>query len=118
MDHPTSNTVDIAIVGMACRFPGEATGIDRLWDVLENSRDVWTEIPASRLSLAGWFHPDPNRLGGVSTLTPSPPENRTRLTLPTWPRRPNRSIANVSLYSSTFAEDTSSKTTSPHLTRL
>lgn len=38
----------IAIVGMACRFPGGISTTDALWDLLVAGRDTLEEIPAER----------------------------------------------------------------------
>ncbi|KAJ5823786.1 Acyl transferase/acyl hydrolase/lysophospholipase [Penicillium robsamsonii] len=48
----------IAIVGSACRFPGDATTPSRLWDLLKAPRDVLSEIPESRFSTKAFYHPD------------------------------------------------------------
>ncbi|KGO64902.1 Acyl transferase/acyl hydrolase/lysophospholipase [Penicillium italicum] len=48
----------IAIVGSACRFPGDATTPSKLWDLLKAPRDVLSEIPESRFSTKAFYHPD------------------------------------------------------------
>ncbi|WP_394840512.1 SDR family NAD(P)-dependent oxidoreductase [Pendulispora brunnea] len=53
----------IAIVSMACRFPGGADTPEKLWDVLVEARDVITEVPASRWDLERFYDPDPDAPG-------------------------------------------------------
>lgn len=58
---------DIAIVGLACRLPGEATSEENLWDeVLAKGKSTWSEFPSSRFNADGFYHPDNQRQGSVS----------------------------------------------------
>lgn len=52
-----SNYNKIAIVGVACRFPGGIESLDDYWQVLKNAQDVVTEIPDSRWSKEIYGHP-------------------------------------------------------------
>ncbi|TDZ13320.1 Polyketide synthase-nonribosomal peptide synthetase [Colletotrichum orbiculare MAFF 240422] len=49
----------IAIIGSACRFPGESVTPSRLWELLRDPRDVGGPLPRSRFSAEGFHHPDP-----------------------------------------------------------
>ncbi len=48
----------VAIIGAACRLPGECRDLPALWDMLENARDAVSEIPADRWSAARFAHSD------------------------------------------------------------
>ena len=52
----------IAVVAMACRYPGGASSPEELWDVIRSGRDVVGEFPTDR----GWrdvYDPDPDAVG-------------------------------------------------------
>src|SRR5277367_3395096 len=60
----------IAIVGMACRFPGGVNSPEDLWDMVIQGRDVLTEFPSDRgWNLADLFNPDPDVAGACYTRT-------------------------------------------------
>ncbi|KAL7947193.1 putative polyketide synthase [Trichoderma barbatum] len=65
--HVGANSVDdIVIVGLALRFPGDATSPQKLWDVLERKESQWSEFPRDRLNIDGYYHPSNQRLGSLS----------------------------------------------------
>ncbi|MCX5192136.1 type I polyketide synthase, partial [Streptomyces sp. NBC_00268] len=52
----------IAVVAMACRYPGGVSTPEELWDLLRDGRDVVGEFPKDR----GWrdvYDPDPDAVG-------------------------------------------------------
>ncbi|MBY0277005.1 acyltransferase domain-containing protein, partial [Candidatus Binatia bacterium] len=57
----------IAIVGMACRFPGGADGPDGYWRVLEGGVDAVRELPAERWDLDANYDPVLQTPGKIHT---------------------------------------------------
>ncbi len=49
--------VPLAIVGMACRFPGGANNPAEFWELLREGRDAITEVPENRWNAARFHHP-------------------------------------------------------------
>ncbi|KAL2069774.1 hypothetical protein VTL71DRAFT_14453 [Oculimacula yallundae] len=68
--HPTlaenDATVPIAIIGMAGRFPGEATDPEKLWEMIVNGRSARTEVPKSRFNIDAFYHPHAERSGTMN----------------------------------------------------
>ncbi|MFJ3232129.1 SDR family NAD(P)-dependent oxidoreductase [Streptomyces sp. NPDC086787] len=54
----------IAIVGMACRYPGGINSPDELWKLLESGGDAIGPLPMDRgWDVAGLYDPDPEAVG-------------------------------------------------------
>ena len=68
MDSPAP----IAIVGLAGRFPGEATNARKLWDMCCEGQSAWSEIPKDRFNGEAFFHPNPSKSGCVREDLPEP----------------------------------------------
>lgn len=60
-------TEPIAIVGMACRFPGGATTPEAFWRLLCEGRDAVGEIPPDRWNADAFYDPDPAKPGKMVT---------------------------------------------------
>ena len=58
----------IAIVGSACHFAGQVDSPSKLWDLLEKPRDVRSQIPDSRFSARGFYHPNNTHHGHSNVL--------------------------------------------------
>ncbi len=56
----------IAIVGMACRFPGDASNVKGLWEMCCSGESAWSEFPKDRMNGAHYWHPNTSKHGSVS----------------------------------------------------
>ncbi|MFF3617059.1 SDR family NAD(P)-dependent oxidoreductase [Streptomyces sp. NPDC002580] len=59
---------DIAIISMACRFPGGADDPEALWRLLAAGEDAVGEVPGGRWDTEGLYDPDPDATGKAYTL--------------------------------------------------
>ena len=57
----------IAIIGMACRFPGGANSPQAFWDLLKEGTDAICEVPESRWSSQSHLSSDPKEPGKMYT---------------------------------------------------
>ncbi|GAA4073286.1 SDR family NAD(P)-dependent oxidoreductase [Streptomyces shaanxiensis] len=67
-DVPVRHDDDIAIISMACRFPGGADDPEALWRLLAAGEDAITEVPADRWDTQGLHDPDPEAPGKAYSL--------------------------------------------------
>lgn len=58
-------SVPITVVGIGCRFPGDATTPEKLWELISNGRSAWSPIPKDRLNVDAFYHPQVGRQGTV-----------------------------------------------------
>ncbi|WP_159050547.1 type I polyketide synthase, partial [Streptomyces cellostaticus] len=68
--HTATTAVDepIAIVGMACRFPGEVNSPDEFWELLATGKDAVGGFPDDRgWDAEGLYDPDPDHPGTIYT---------------------------------------------------
>ncbi|KAL7782699.1 BcPKS5, polyketide synthase [Trichoderma afarasin] len=56
----------IAIIGMACRFPGGSDSPSKLWDLIQSPRDLSQRVPADRFDATGFFHVNGSQHGALN----------------------------------------------------
>lgn len=62
---------DIAIVGMACRFAGDAKSPEEFHEMLQKGKDAWSKIPPGRFKAENFKHPS-NDLSGTMVRNTHP----------------------------------------------
>lgn len=56
----------IAVVGTACRFPGDISSPSQLWELLSNPKDVLRDLNPKRLNLTGFNHHNAEHHGATN----------------------------------------------------
>ncbi|HEY7489577.1 MAG TPA: SDR family NAD(P)-dependent oxidoreductase, partial [Candidatus Tectomicrobia bacterium] len=59
--------LEVAIIGIGCRFPGGANSPEAFWNLLRNGVDAITEIPAERWNSRLFYHPEAMKPGKTNT---------------------------------------------------
>jgi acyl transferase domain-containing protein/thioesterase domain-containing protein len=63
MDHSTAGAGQLAIIGMAFRFPGGASSASTYWEFLNSGQSAIRETPPDRFDIDAYYSPDPNEPG-------------------------------------------------------
>ena len=61
-------TEPIVIIGLSCKFAGDARDAQGFWRLLAEGRSAWSEIPESRFNAKGVYHANPERNGTVDMI--------------------------------------------------
>ncbi|PNS14519.1 2-alkenal reductase (NADP(+)-dependent) [Sphaceloma murrayae] len=56
---------DIAVIGMGCRFPGDAKSPSEFYNMLLKGRSGWSEVPKDRFNIDAYWHPSYDRKGTI-----------------------------------------------------
>ncbi|MEM7127318.1 MAG: MupA/Atu3671 family FMN-dependent luciferase-like monooxygenase [Chloroflexota bacterium] len=59
----SSEREPIAIIGIGCRYPGDANGPEAFWELVRDGVDAITEIPPDRWSRQAFYDEDPSAAG-------------------------------------------------------
>ncbi|RKG91717.1 SDR family NAD(P)-dependent oxidoreductase, partial [Corallococcus sp. CA053C] len=62
---PDPGREPIALIGMACRFPGGCDSPEALWRFLLDGGDAIVDVPKERWDPEAFFHPDPDAAGSM-----------------------------------------------------
>ena len=66
--YPSSKPMPIAIIGMACRLPGNVATPAEFWELCTRARTGWTEIPKERFNSDLFHHPNPGKGGCLNPV--------------------------------------------------
>ncbi|KAK6852415.1 Type I Iterative PKS [Apiospora arundinis] len=61
----TPQSEPIAVIGIALRAPGDGSDPEKFWNMLLEGRSARCAIPEDRYNVAGFYHPDGDRLGSI-----------------------------------------------------
>ena len=67
MTYADPKSMPIAVIGFGCRFPGDVTSSEKLWEMLVEKKSARREVPSDRYNVDAFYHPDGDRYGTVSS---------------------------------------------------
>ncbi|KAF7879371.1 hypothetical protein EAF04_000567 [Stromatinia cepivora] len=53
----SESNISIAVIGLACRFPGGIHDAESLWEVLTRGQSTWSDVPIDRYNWRSFHHP-------------------------------------------------------------
>ncbi|KAJ8065466.1 hypothetical protein OCU04_006149 [Sclerotinia nivalis] len=53
----SESNIPIAVIGLACRFPGGIHDAESLWEVLIRGQSTWSDVPIDRYNWRSFHHP-------------------------------------------------------------
>ncbi|CAO2658326.1 Nn.00g060490.m01.CDS01 [Neocucurbitaria sp. VM-36] len=63
MTYADPKSMPIAVIGFGCRFPGDVTSSEKLWELLVEKKSARREVPSDRYNVDAFYHPDGDRYG-------------------------------------------------------
>jgi len=66
----SSTSFPVAIIGMSCKFAGEATSPSKLWDLCVAGKDAWSPIPSDRWDGESFYDKKKGKTGRVHCVEP------------------------------------------------
>ncbi len=64
----TDKQTPIAIIGIACRMPGDVSSPAEFWELLSRSRSGFTKIPERRFNADTFYHPNAGKGGSFNAV--------------------------------------------------
>ncbi|KAJ6121602.1 hypothetical protein N7512_004067 [Penicillium capsulatum] len=56
----------LAIIGMACRLPGQVSTAENFWDMCARAKSAWSPFPKERFNADAFYHPHNDRPGSFN----------------------------------------------------
>ncbi|KAI5205363.1 polyketide synthase [Aureobasidium subglaciale] len=63
----SSTATPVAIIGYACRLPGDVSSPEDFWELCSRGRTGWGPTPSTRYSKDAYYHPAPGKHGCTNT---------------------------------------------------
>lgn len=65
---PSGNDDAVAVIGIAIKFPGDASSTEAFWEMLMNRRSALSDVPKDRFNVDAFWSPDAFEPGTVRQL--------------------------------------------------